>query len=484
MNQPDDSVDVDAQVVAPLQRAAMAVDDIHAARIAAAIEAGLDVRAAARPQPRRQLWAVASACALGAAAVVVMLAMRDASYRPAGSVPLELSPYVYAGPGAGSAMLAPAARLTVPAGAKLRASVGTTVRLTLVGPGSVAAAATADGATELALASGLLLVDFDHNRDGKLRVRAPGAIVTVVGTLFAVDARDGGVRVGVTRGAVSVQSSAGSRRVAAGSAWTLGNADPGAVPAELAAALAEHDASPPPPVGDSVVVDDRSLGDPPLVARVPTGSRVARDPAAARAVTPSPTPAPPPPAAAQASLAAAQAPAAWAAPETSAPATAPGGDAEALYATAEAQMRAGANDRARATLLELLARHGGDPRGEAALLDLARLSLAAGATTDARRYLARLADPTHDRALVEPARHLRCRVEVAAGAMAAAVDCLRAFRGQHPSSPHDAEVLSQLAAITEDCARARPLLDEYLRRYPGGPFAAQAHQRLRRCRPD
>ena len=477
MNQPDDSVDVDAQVVAPLQRAAMAVDDIHAARLAAAIEAGLDVRAAARPQPRRQLWAVASACALGAAAVVVMLAMRDASYRPAGSVPLELSPYVYAGPGAGSAMLAPAARLTVPAGAKLRASVGTTVRLTLVGPGSVAASATADGATELALASGLLLVDFDHNRDGKLRVRAPGAIVTVVGTLFAVDARDGGVRVGVTRGAVSVQSSAGSRRLAAGSAWTLGAADAGAVPAELAAALAEHDASPPPPVGDSVVVDDRSLGDPPLVARVPTGSRVARDPAAARAVTATPTPAPPPPLPAQA-------PPALAAPETSAPAPALGGDAEALYATAEAQMRAGANDRARATLLELLSRHASDPRGEAALLDLARLSLAAGATADARRYLARLADPTHDRALVEPARHMRCRVEVAAGAMAAAADCLRAFRGQHPSSPHDAEVLSQLAAITEDCARARPLLDEYLRRYPGGSFAAQAHQRLRRCRPD
>ena len=146
-------------------------------------------------------------------------------------------------------------------------------------------------------------------------------------------------------------------------------------------------------------------------------------------------------------------------------------------------MRAGANEQARATLRELVARHGGDPRSEAALLDLARLSLAAGATADARRFLARLPDPTRDRALVEPARHLRCRVDVAAGAMAAAATCLRAFRGQHPSSPHDAEVLAQLAAITDSCDRARPLLDEYLRRYPTGSFAAQATQRLRQCRP-
>ena len=166
-----------------------------------------------------------------------------------------------------------------------------------------------------------------------------------------------------------------------------------------------------------------------------------------------------------------------------APPPTPVSQAEALYAVAEAHMRAGANEQARATLRELMVRHGGDPRSEAALLDLARLSLAAGATADARRFLARLADPTRDRALIEPARHLRCRVDVAAGEMAAAVACLRAFRGQHPTSPHDAEVLAQLAAITDDCDRARPLLDEYLRRYPTGSFAAQATQRLRQCRP-
>jgi len=477
--EPDDNDDVDARVIAPLRRAKLAVDDIHAARMAAGIEAGLDTRAAARAQPRWQLLGLASVCALGAAAVVAVMAVRgDAQRATHVPRPVALAPYVYVGPGAEAARLSPAARLSVPAGAKLRASAGTAVRLTLVGPGAVAAS-TVDGVTELALDGGLLLVDFDHNADGKLRVRAPGVVVTVVGTLFAVDARDGGARVAVMRGAIDVDAAAGRRRLVAGSAWASGDGDARPILPALAAALAEHDASPPPPVGDYVVVDERALGDPPLVARVASGSRAARNRPAARTVDQAPPLAAPLEAPAPA---AGTAPAPLA-PDSNASPLAPGSEAEALYAAAEVQMRAGANQQARATLRELVARHGGDPRSEAALLDLARLSLAAGATDDARRFLARLPDPTRDRALVEPARHLRCRVDVAAGAMASAASCLRAFRGQHPSSPHDAEVLAQLAAITDDCARARPLLDEYLRRYPAGAFAAQARERQRQCRP-
>ena len=476
MSERDDSDDVDARVIAPLRRARLVVDDIHAARMAVGIEAGLDAPAAARARPRWQFLGVASVCALGAAAVVAVLAARGAAQVPR---PVALAPYVYVGPGAETARLSPAARLSVPAGAKLRASAGTAVRLTLVGPGAVAAS-TIDGATELVLEGGLLLVDFDHSTDGKLRVRAPGAVVTVVGTLFAVDARNGRAGVAVMRGMIDVDAAGGRRRLVAGSAWAPGDGEAGAgpIPPVLAAALAEHDASPPPPVGDYVVVDERSLGDPPLVARVASGSRVASNRPAARAVDQPPPPTAPP-------AAPVPAPPLTLAPEINAagPPPASVSEAESLYAAAEAQMRAGANEQARATLRELVARHGGDPRSEAALLDLARLSLAAGATADARRFLARLPDPTRDRALVEPARHLRCRVDVAVGEMAAAAACLRAFRGHHPSSPHDAEVLAQLSAITDNCERARPLLDEYLRRYPTGSFATQATQRLHQCRP-
>jgi outer membrane protein assembly factor BamD (BamD/ComL family) len=62
-------------------------------------------------------------------------------------------------------------------------------------------------------------------------------------------------------------------------------------------------------------------------------------------------------------------------------------EVEAGYAAAERLMRIGATAEARAALLDLSARHDGDPRTEPALIDLARLASGAGQPEEARRLL-------------------------------------------------------------------------------------------------
>ena len=89
-------------------------------------------------------------------------------------------------------------------------------------------------------------------------------------------------------------------------------------------------------------------------------------------------------------------------------------DAEAAYAAAEDLMRAGSAAPRASALLDLVAAHPGDPRAELALLDLARLALAAGHPVEARGYLKRLLAATNDAALVDlgrqhPAPHRRRR---------------------------------------------------------------------------
>jgi hypothetical protein len=78
--------------------------------------------------------------------------------------------------------------------------------------------------------------------------------------------------------------------------------------------------------------------------------------------------------------------------------------------------------------------------------------------------------------LREPAAYLRCRLDVDAKLDAA--PCFRAFRRDFATSAHDAEVLAWLVghASGSDCAAARVLADEYLRRYPDGAFAGHARE--------
>lgn len=536
---PDDRID--DEIVAPLQRADVSLDELHRARLGAAIEAGLDAvaaRATRAPEiarRRRRVGAVAGAVAVvvtAAIAAVVVLGVRSSPGRgtaPPGVTPGLMTPYLYSGPGAHATTLLPSSRLVVPAGARTRAAIGTRVRLTLVGPGVLAVVdAVPAGEIDLVLEQGALFVDYDGSGGGTLKVRSPGAVTSVVGTLFSVEAAGGRSRVAVARGHVRIETGGRTVPLERGTAWDPIAGAVTTVPAELASALGEHDASSPPPVGEfglvrvggaddgasapgELTLDGRPLASPPLVARIPAGSHlvgqgdqavavaVARGanlrldaPAGASAQHPRTLPELPARlpssanrpslhAGARATLVGSERPAPR---QEEAPTgdAAPAPDIESLYAGAENDMRTGHRDRARRTLQEIAARESIGGRAEAALLDLARLALADNDPTAAREYLARLDGRARDPALAEPADHLRCTTELHLGDVDVARACLSAFRRRYPRSLHDAEALSLLATNAGDCSSARPLLEEYLQRYPHDAFAADARARLTACR--
>src|SRR5262249_3352745 len=142
--------------------------------------------------------------------------------------------------------------------------------------------------------------------------------------------------------------------------------------------------------------------------------------------------------------------------------------ADDVYAEAEAAMRRGDDARAR-VLLDLVARQfAADPLVDSALYDLARLAVRAREPARARAPVEERIARARDPALRGPPHYLQCRLAFDERRERVAAACLAAFRRDFPSSPHDAEALALLASLTQaagDCARARPLLDEYLRRY-------------------
>ena len=89
---------------------------------------------------------------------------------------------------------------------------------------------------------------------------------------------------------------------------------------------------------------------------------------------------------------------------------------DAIYAQAEEAMRRRDLPQARHALETVVARDATGSLRELALCDLARLALGEGDQAEARRLLAILPAPLHDRALAETADHLRCRANHLAGA--------------------------------------------------------------------
>jgi hypothetical protein len=385
MNAADRDTRVEAEIAAPLREAAPAVDELHRARLVSAIDAALDReareraerhdRAARDPRARRRRRTVGGAIAASAAAAAIALGLgvRDhGGHAPTVTAPpaTTLAPAIAPAPALLRPYRAPADSLPLStslvalAGERARATIGARVRLTLIGAGRVSVLAAArDGDIELALDAGRLLVDYDGHAGGTLRVRSPGALTTVVGTLFAVEVTSSGSRVAVARGRVEAQSSSGgaAAEIAAGRSWTSADGRSAPIGDELAAALAEHLAVWTPPAGSGPARG----GDASRPERA--GHRTAR--------------------------------------------ASPDVDLDALYAKAETAMRERSLAEARRTLEIIAAR---DPRGalgEAALLDLARLALADGDRAEARRALARLPSPLRDPALAETAAHLRARAE-------------------------------------------------------------------------
>jgi hypothetical protein len=485
MNDPDR---VDREIAVPWRRSAPGLDELHRARLVSEIEAGLDGIDAGRGQfapLRRRVRLGLAVVAIAGAAASIAVAVRTRPRGPGQERPTWLAPYLYSGPGADARALEPSATLVVPAGGRARAAIGTRARLTLVGPGRVSLASTAgDPDLDLTLESGRLLVDYDGHGGGTLRVRSPGAVTTVVGTLFSIEAMQTHTRVAVTRGHIRTEAVGRLWQVAAGDCWATGENAVGPIPPELRQALAEHDASPAPPVGEygilhvgaeaaaggtsrpatAVLLDRRALGTPPLVARIAAGHHLLDAPtgqtnvelagggavrigsSAGAAPSHDATPPPPDPSRRHRIAAASgrdrpegdiahQAPGIGrASPDAAALASHPE-DLDAAYAVAEARMRAGARDEARLALEDIAARDPHGRLGEAALLDLARVALADGNAGDAHRALARLPDPPRDPALSEPADHLRCRTELLLGNTEAAHRCLTELHRRYRDPP-------------------------------------------------
>jgi len=364
---------VEARVIAPLRRANLEPDDLQLARLSATLDAALRDAAVPRASARAPRTAGRRArlvggvgAALAVAAIATLLAAPSLRHRPqpdaAGPARKQL-PIARDGDNA----LPRPRPLVVPAGRREQGRIGERVRFTLVGPGEVSAFAAADGA-ELDLTSGRLLVDYDGQDGETLRVRSPGAVTTVVGTLFAVEARGSTSRVAVARGVVAVEGAgARLRQILAGQSWLAEAPETEPIPSDLAADLAGQDGAAP------AATDRGELANPDPPRVVATGARARRRPEPPHVT----------------------------------------GDAEAEYAAAEELMRAGAAPAARKALLDVVAAHPGDPRAELALLDLARLALAAGRPMEARRHVERLLASTKDDALANLARQMERRIESA-----------------------------------------------------------------------
>lgn len=529
-----------------LREAEPRLDDVSRARMLAGVRARLAEDAEeslALPRRSRAAWLLGAAALIATAAAVVLIwnvVLGDGMRRlaagdtDAGHERARIAPYLYEG-GAGYPLDQPVEALSLSADALVRARLGDQGRITVHGPAALAVVAheqapDRDGPgaraagddlghmsadTRLRLERGVLVVDYERQSGRTLVVETPDALVVVTGTRFAVEVEPGApTRVSVQRGSVRVGPPGHATiAVSAGQSWRADQTAAGPVAGEAEALMREHGDAPLPPESAAGTLriegaphaavawlGERRLGRTPLIARLPAGpvtlriqSPGHRDAEIAAEVRPGEVSsvahglapgaaedADAPAAGERVSGAAATARPARGQPMTPAPRP-----AENLYRAAEAAIARGERARARDLLDTLVTRHPGDDLVDVALYELGRLAFDDGDLAAARRHLDRALARQGDPVFLEPAAYLRCRVDVAAGADAAAVTCLERFRQRHPQSSHDAAALALLAALQHGrnrCDLARPLLAEYLRRYPDGAFATEAQTRLARCR--
>lgn len=449
------------------------LDQITRARVEGRIVAALGAPAVAgsdRPG-RRPRWpriaAVAATTAVAAAALLVLTdRVRLSEVAPGArqGSPSHASPVVAAQPSrALPARPAPPSRrpvlriddrspdptrLDVPAGARARAALGERARMLLLGPTQARIVAPAARRIDLALGTGTLVVEYHRHKGGALRVFAGGVKVDVIGTLFSVQTVSGETRVAVARGLVRVTDRQGRKQVVRpGQEWRATSGDSAPCSTAALALFAELSAEQP---------AEHPWA---LPAATPTASTAAlpRPMAAAPSATVSLEP----------TLA-----------------TAPG--PEALYAEAETAMRRGDGQVARKQLETLLRTHPVHSLAAIAGYELAQMAVADGNTAAAIRHLdAVLAANSGRSAVDEPARHLRCRVEVRAGRPLAARACLDQLRRMYPGSPRDEDTLFLILRLTppaERCAHTAPMQD-YVARFPNGARAHQVRSWWSECMP-
>jgi hypothetical protein len=122
---------------------------------------------------------------------------------------------------------------------------------------------------------------------------------------------------------------------------------------------------------------------------------------------------------------------------------------------------------------------------DVARYELAQMSLRAGDRARAAQLVDDLLARGREPALRGPAGFLRCEIEAQGATPGPALRCLAELRAAHPPPTYDAAALGlmiRLHAAAGDCAAARPLIDEYLRRYPAGASADEVTRRREACR--
>jgi TolA-binding protein len=435
------------------------LDDIKRAQIWARIDARLD-----EPAPRRRWWPAIALTSAAACAALAWLALRTR----------------------GTAEIA----FVAPAETTLSTHLGPHTRAALVGPAHVELVGTPGDATAVRLRSGTLLAEFTGGPGRSLRVEAPGVVVEIVGTLFAVEARGDDTCVSVSHGRVRVTPVGESAlAVSTGETWCRSHAIAPISPA-MSDALGRHEAV--------ITATAAAPPAPPIVEPLPLPA-----PAPSPIVEPLPPPAAPPPAAPPPAAAAprvdraaviaprspavqrepvaiahepervAESPSPSPAPAEPAPAPAPPPvTADSLYTSAESALAHGNAPAADRSLAQLLASFPDSALADQALYERARIAYQRHAYSDARAHLAHLAQLTSS-ALAEPGAYLTCRIAVETHD-AGAKPCLLAYRKAYPRSPHDLDVLGLLAELAysaHQCTAAAPLVSELARRYPKSSLA-------------
>ena len=455
------------------------LDDIKRAQIWSRIEDDL-----ARAPARRAWWPALALAGAAAGALAVWLAARH----PAGD-----------------------AALVAPTDTTLSARLGPYTRASLVGPARLDVV-TAGEASVVHLSRGTLLADFTGGAGRSLRVVAPGAIVDIVGTLFAIEVRDDDTCVSVSHGRVRVTSPSSVTFVSSGETWCRSHALAPIAPS-ISDALAHHEAvitadarphvEPPPvepprverapvapalvtpapvtpalvtpapvtpalvtpaPVAPPRVESHRHVDSPRIESHAPTETPPPVDPqphlAAVTEPTPaepSPSPSPSSPSPSSPSPSPSPPPSPSPSPSPSPPpppppsprpAAPPAPTADSLYASAESSLAHHDLSAADHVLATLLTSFPDSPLADQALYERARIAYQRHAYSDARTHLSHLAAHTSS-PLLEPGAYMTCRIAVETHD-AAAEPCLLAYRRAYPRSPHDLDVLGLLAELAYD----------------------------------
>ena len=442
-------------------RAAMTLDDrlddVTRARIWAALDRRLAAEVRAGAAWRRWRWPVACAIA-GCAAVLAIASGRERSRHMVSE--------------------GPARAIVAPADTTVTATIAVHTRAALVGPAELDVV----GARTVRLVSGTLYASFEGGPGRSLRVEAPGAVVDVVGTLFAVEAGIGAAptcvsvahgRVRMTMGPRIVMVG-GGERVCTGPASAVGPIRPG-----VKEALVRHEDGALAGAAPAAPVSAPAAPVPAPAAPAPAPAAPAPAPVPARAHPPMP----------DRSVAATSHPRP-SPPEAPAPAPAPPAvpTASALYALAEAALTRHDPAAADRALARLIATAPGSPLVDEALYERARIAYARHAWAAARRALDALA-AIPQTPLAEAGRWLACRIAVEAHDGDAA-RCLADYRAAFPRSPHDSRRARparpararrpRLRRRTALRRRARPPLPAepagrgLARALPGGPVTVRA----------